>query len=661
MPLDAIAATVIKRRETAAPSPGEDPFEFVMSDESVDRMGDVIEQDGWELDNFQRNPVALFQHNPSFPIGQWRDVAVKGGRLTGRLELLPAVSERLTELRAAVAAGVLRAVSVGFHPKEYEPIEGSKVGGLRFTQAELVECSLVSVPANPNALAIAKAVGISRAGQQLIFGGGIAAESKTARAHSGGIAESNLTRKQHAMNISERIEASQTVVNQLRDQLSQHLGQAGDNLDEPAMARSDELNAAIDGELRRLETLRRAETALGGTAVETLPLTSAPAARALPALPLARPFAMPKRPEKPGELLMNALIAYGKSSRMHLPTENVLAEYGWSDNVGVRTCLDWVQRSATAPATTTTTGWAAELVQTQYADLISYLFAASVYMPLSAAGVRYTLGRYGQISIPVESATPTVAGSFVAEGAPIPVRQEAFTPITIGLKKMAVISSFTRELFEHSQPNIDTQLRDRMGRDTSVAVDTILLDNNPATSVRPAGLRNGVTGLTPTAGGGFTALVGDLKQLLNVLIASNSLRAPVWIMNPQQALSISLTSAAAAVGVFPFKAEIEAGRLNGYPVIQSMTVPVGMVIIVDAADYASLTGDDARFELSDQATLHMEDTTPLAIGTPGSPPTVAAPTRSMFQTDSIALRMILPMNWIMRRAGLVGWVTGVTW
>jgi hypothetical protein len=86
-----------------------------------------------------------------------------------------------------------------------------------------------------------------------------------------------------------------------------------------------------------------------------------------------------------------------------------------------------------------------------------------------------------------------------------------------------------------------------------------------------------------------------------------------------------------------------------------------MVILLDAADFASLTGDDARFELSDQATLHMEDTTPLAIGTPGAPPTVASPARSLFQTDSIGLRMIMPMNWIMRRSGIVAWLTGVTW
>jgi HK97 family phage major capsid protein/HK97 family phage prohead protease len=654
--------TDIRTKAQAAPPPGDDPFEFVMSDESVDRMGDVIEQDGWRLDNFRRNPIALFGHSAGFPIGTWSDVAVEGGRLKGRLDLMPAVSDRLREIQAAVAAGVLRAVSVGFRPIEAEPLE-DKSGGYRFTQQELVECSLVSVPANPNALSIAKAIGLSRDTQRLIFGE-LADEGQTLRrGFTGGLAV-DPPRKPTPMNISERIEASQTAVNQLRDQLTHHLNQAGDNLDEPAISRSDELNAAISGELHRLETLQRAEAALGGTALIEQPATSLvlPQRAPLPPLPAPpRPFAMPKREEKPGYLLLNAIIAHGKSNRMNIPVEKVLDEYGWSDNVAVRACLDWVQRAATAPATTTTTGWAAELVQTQYADLISYLFAASVYQPLSNLGVRYTLGRYGQISIPVESATPTVAGSFVAEGAPIPVRQEAFTPITIGLKKMAVISSYTRELFEHSQPNIDTQLRDRMSRDTSVAVDNILLDNNPATSIRPAGLRNGVSGLTPTAGGGFTALVGDMKQLLNVLISANSLRAPVWIMNPQQALSISLTSAAAAIGVFPFKAEIEAGRLNGYPVIQSMTVPVGMVILVDAADFASLTGDDARFELSDQATIHMEDTTPLAIGTPGSPNVVAAPVRSMFQTDSIALRMIMPMNWIMRRTGLVGWITGVTW
>jgi hypothetical protein len=110
-----------------------------------------------------------------------------------------------------------------------------------------------------------------------------------------------------------------------------------------------------------------------------------------------------------------------------------------------------------------------------------------------------------------------------------------------------------------------------------------------------------------------------------------------------------------------FKEEIGNGRLNGYPVIQSGTVPAGVVILIDAADFFSATGDDPRFDVSDQTVLHMEDTTPLAIGTAGAPATVAAPAQSMFQTDCLALRMILPMSWAMRRTGVLVERTAVTW
>jgi HK97 family phage major capsid protein/HK97 family phage prohead protease len=661
---------MIKIKSTAAPPPGGDPREFVMSDGTVDRMGDVIEQDGWELANFRRNPIALFGHSPGFPIGKWHDVQVRDGQLTGRLELIPPASERMRELHAAVDAGVLRAVSVGFHPIKAEPLDPDDpwFGPQRFVKSELVECSLVAVPANANALQVAKAAGISRETQSLIFGEVAVWDQAARRGFNGGIAEHDSSiRKHKAMNLSDRIVAAQTNVNALRDALKQHYTDVGDVLDEPAIAKADELNAQIDAELRRIDTMQKSEAAVGAAATDTGVGAPGVAVARVPApfLPAAptppRPFAMPKKEEKPGEILMRAIIAKLFVEKAGRPAEAFLAENGWSEDTRVRACFDWVQRAATAPAFTNVPTWAQELVRTQFADLVAALLIASIYQPLAALGVRYTLGRYGTISIPVEGTTPTVAGSFVAEGAPIPVRQAAFSTIAMGLKKMAVISSFSRELFESSVPNIDTQLRDMMGRHTSAALDTVLIDNIAATTIRPAGLRAGVSGLTPTTGGGFTALVADLKQMLNVLTAANSLRMPVWIMNPQQVLSITLTQSAAGVGVFPFKAEVEQGRLMTYPIISSSTVPVGMVILLDAADFASLAGDDPRFELSDQATLHMEDTAPQPIGTAGTPNVVAAPVRSMFQTDSIALRMILPMNWMMRRTGLVAWITGVTW
>ena len=92
----------------------------------------------------------------------------------------------------------------------------------------------------------------------------------------------------------------------------------------------------------------------------------------------------------------------------------------------------------------------------------------------------------------------------------------------------------------------------------------------------------------------------------------------------------------------------------------SGTVPAGTVIVIDAADFVSVS-EGPRFEISDQATLHMEDTAPTDISTAGTPAVVAFPAKSMFQTDSMALRLIMPMNWVFRRTGTVAWVAGVTW
>ncbi len=91
-------------------------------------------------------------------------------------------------------------------------------------------------------------------------------------------------------------------------------------------------------------------------------------------------------------------------------------------------------------------------------------------------------------------------------------------------------------------------------------------------------------------------------------------------------------------------------------------MPAGMLIAVDAADFASATGDTPEYDVSEQATIHEEDTTPLAIGTTGTPPVVAVPIRSLWQTDTIGVRMTwLDSNWAMRRTGMVSFISGVTW
>ena len=116
---------------------------------------------------------------------------------------------------------------------------------------------------------------------------------------------------------------------------------------------------------------------------------------------------------------------------------------------------------------------------------------------------------------------------------------------------------------------------------------------------------------------------------------------------------------AANTGIFPFRDEIARGTLNNIPIVDSATVSTKTLILVDAADFVVVGGEAPRMEMSDQATLHMEDTAPLDLVDGAG--TTAAPQRSLFQTDSLALRMIMPLNWVQRRAGTVAWTQSVTW
>src|SRR6516164_4133886 len=88
-------------------------FDFVLSDETPDRLGDIIMAGGWDLTNFKKNPVALWGHRSDMPpIGLWHDLRIDGSALRGRLELAPVgTSDRIDEIRKLVDAGILKAVS----------------------------------------------------------------------------------------------------------------------------------------------------------------------------------------------------------------------------------------------------------------------------------------------------------------------------------------------------------------------------------------------------------------------------------------------------------------------------------------------------------------------------------------------------------------------
>jgi HK97 family phage prohead protease/HK97 family phage major capsid protein len=643
-------------------------MEFVMSDETPDRMDDVIMSDGWDLDAFKKNPIALFGHKSDFPIGKWKNLRVENKQLKGHLELAPeGTSPRIDEIRKLIEADILRAVSVGFRPKEHTQLDSQNpFSGLRFTKQELVETSLVSVPANPNALAIAKSLGVSLATLDVVFAEQGARDQIRRRGFSGKQADRRShNRKDTTMSLSQRITDAETRLVAKKDALASMLEKVDDsNVSDEQMEQVTKANAEIAQDERGLSILKESERHLASTIEDPSKRSLVVAAPALvPAKNggAARPFSMQQKKLNAIDYLVRAGTVQLFSHIHKKPIDDVRrAIYGEDEQT--RAVVEWQQRAATAPAMQTVTGWAAELVQQIVVDFMQTLLPKSVFPRLSNAGLSLTFGRNGKIIIPTRARTPTIAGSFVGEGLPIPVRQGLFTSQTLVPKKMAVITTWTREIDEHSIPAIEGLLRNAIGEDTAISLDAILLDAGAATAVRPAGILNGVAGLTPTAGGGFNAAVGDIKGLTGALLVgtAGNIRNPVYLMNPQQLASLGLIAMPGA-GVFPFRAEVAAGNLGGWQIIDSGTVPMGTVIAMDAADFVSVSGDAPRFELSDQATLHMEDTAPTDISTTGTPAVAAYPVKSMWQTDSIALRLIMPVNWTIRRPGTVAWVAGVTW
>lgn len=107
--------------------------------------------DGWEIDNYVKNPVILFAHDYSLPpIGKAINVSQNEKGLSFDVQFVPKEIDPFAEkIKQLYLGGYMNAVSVGFIPKEYKNFPDGTLG---ITKKELLELSCVPVPCNPNAL-----------------------------------------------------------------------------------------------------------------------------------------------------------------------------------------------------------------------------------------------------------------------------------------------------------------------------------------------------------------------------------------------------------------------------------------------------------------------------------------------------------------------------
>lgn len=118
---------------------------------SVDRVGDIIDPMGVKF----QNPLAfLWQHQHDKPIGsvKFEKPTAKGIEFEATIAKTDepgTLKDRLDEAWQSIKAGLVRAVSIGFRPIEYNFMDN---GGIRFSETEVYELSAVTIPANADAL-----------------------------------------------------------------------------------------------------------------------------------------------------------------------------------------------------------------------------------------------------------------------------------------------------------------------------------------------------------------------------------------------------------------------------------------------------------------------------------------------------------------------------
>jgi len=150
-------------KEATVEDAGDRTFKFIASDETPDSYGDVILASGWDLKRYKRNPIVLFGHKTEMPVGFSPSTKVEGTKLIATIKLADeGTSDFIDTLFKLMKQKIVRAVSVGFRPTMDPSIRRDKDGhmlGYEFNGQELLENSVVSVPANPNALSLAKSWG----------------------------------------------------------------------------------------------------------------------------------------------------------------------------------------------------------------------------------------------------------------------------------------------------------------------------------------------------------------------------------------------------------------------------------------------------------------------------------------------------------------------
>ena len=622
-----------------------------------DRMGDIVEPLGVKFNN----PMPLlWQHDSHKPVGHVTfDKPTKDG-ITFEAKLAQidepgTLKDRIDEAWQSVKAKLVSAVSIGFQALEYSFIEAT--GGIRFTESEVLELSLVTIPANSQAtisqIKSADRVLLAATGKEPTASDRPVPPGASGKLKSKSV---NLRPKEpdKMKNLNEQIaalEAKRAADAARMEEIMQKSMDEGRSTETEEQDEFDALSeevTAIDKDLKRLKMVE--------------------AFKAKGAKPIGVPETQDDASERRGGVTIKAPklapgIGFARVAKCRaiakLESENVrdVARKLYGENSDT---YGFFMKAAVAAGTTD--GWASGLVGDEtsvFADFVEFLRPQTI------------IGRFGTGGVPgltnVPFYTPLItqtgggAGYWVGEGAAKPLTSLDFSRTTLTPLKVANIAVVTEEVLRNSAPSAETILRNALANALRERMDTDFIDPAKAATagVSPASITNGITPIT-SAGGTADDVRTDIQALFGEFIAANN--APtsgVFIMSATTALALSLMQNPLGQAEFP-GIGMNGGSFFGLPVIISEYVPTitggSYVVLVNAADI--YLGDEGgiNVDMSREASLQMDNEPTMTSDSPTGTSVV-----SLWQTNSVGFRAERTINWARRRASAVAVLSAVAW
>jgi hypothetical protein len=350
------------------------------------------------------------------------------------------------------------------------------------------------------------------------------------------------------------------------------------------------------------------------------------------AAPQGLPFVVDRRARDDARL-SSIVRAIGLMGRRTIGITTV--EQTWTED---KVASDIVAKAAVTPSSTAIS----QLRHTAIEPLATIAGPYSAFGQFVPTALNVSLpGLYG-VTIPYDLAAGDTL-SWPGESNPAQVIQRSLTSVTLtATKKVIGITTATREIFEHT--SFEVIMRDLLSRQTALSFEKKMFSTDAATTAAPAGLLYNITPKSATAGGGDAAFVADMSALAGSVsaVGGNNL---FFVAGPAAYAKILLRQ-----------------PLFKWPLAPSAALADTTVVCINPPCVAIGGGlDPPRLDVSNVATVHLEDTTPLGISTGGATPSYAAPVRSLYQTDALAIRIIANIDWALRTSSGIAVVNSITW